>query len=812
MKKYILIFTLVFINVLNLFSQVDMNKLKQLQDEKNYYEAIKGYEQILLQDPYNKDALQNIINLYININDYTSALSYADRLIQIDSTSLSSLYILADIYKKLCEYDKAINIYDKIIKLSNNNIIDKSVVDDAQKQKNILEKYVYELNNPSILVNEFREVNSPKSEYGIYLYKDYLFVSKMISDKINYRTTQGYDNIYYVNLRTWNSDTTNFKKLDALNKPLATQGYISIDDAQELIYFTRCEGTPSKCHIYYSSYRGDPTNPSNPKKMIVKSEEFNEGHTTISRNGRTMIYTADYPDGFGKRDLYMITKTGNKWSKPINIGQNVNTENDEMFPYLYQDTILFFASDGHNSIGGLDIFMSTFTNNEWSKPKQLKFPINSGADDFNIQFFNKLNEGLFCSNRPGGSGFDDIYYFNGIPWDITYQGKVLSFNDKKPISGAQLILYYSNYIDTFYTDKNGFFSIDLDPNQHYNINISKDGFENIIEIFNPTLFKYTTPIYLNYTYELKQAKRIAVVEGKIIDNEKQIPSADHKVSLVSTKGYVDETKTNQEGYFKFENVPINNKYTVVASKDGYLSQSQEIDINNNKKINIDLSVEKVNKETEYLIENIYYDFDKATLKEESKKELDKLAQLLKLNPNLIVQINSYCDERGSDEYNLKLSQARAQAVVDYLISKGISTNRLIAKGWGKANPVVPNATSEEEHQLNRRTTFNIVKYEQFDHDNVISNISIDIVEGLKGTGNMIYTIQIAALSKPANNLEVWSCIYRLDPNVKIFEVRGNDGLYRYYAGEFDNATTAIEFKNKLVSIGYSDCFVKIIEK
>jgi len=88
----------------------------------------------------------------------------------------------------------------------------------------------------------------------------------MISDKINYRTTQGYDNIYFVNLRTWNSDTTNFKKLDALNKPLATQGYISIDDAHELIYFTRCEGTPSKCHIYYSSYRGDPTNPFTPKK------------------------------------------------------------------------------------------------------------------------------------------------------------------------------------------------------------------------------------------------------------------------------------------------------------------------------------------------------------------------------------------------------------------------------------------------------------------------------------------------------------------------------------------------------------------
>jgi outer membrane protein OmpA-like peptidoglycan-associated protein len=811
MNKYIFAFLLTLLSI-NLYSQVDLNKLKQLQDEKNYYEAINGYEKILQQDPYNKEALQKIIDLYININDYKSSLIYANRLVQIDTTSISSLNILADIYIRLCEYDKAINIYDKILTISKNNIVDKNIIDNAHKQKSILEKFIYEINNPSIQVNEFKELNSSNSEYGIYLYKDYLFVSKMISDKINYRTTQGYDNIYYVNLRTWNSDTTNFKKLDALNKPLATQGYISIDDAHELIYFTRCEGTPSKCHINYSNYRGDPTNPSKPKKMIVKSDEFNEGHTTISRNGRTLIYTADYPEGFGKRDLYMITKTGNKWSKPINLGQNVNTEYDEMFPYLYQDTILFFSSNGHNSIGGLDLFMSVFTNNEWSKPKQLKFPINSGADDFNIQFFNKLNEGLFCSNRPGGSGFDDIYYFKGIPWDFTYHGKVISYNDKKPISNAMLVLYSSNNIDTIFTDKYGSFSIDLDPNQYYNITISKSGFENIIEIFNPNLFKYTTPISLYYTYELKPAKRIAVVEGKIIDAEKQMPSADHKVSLVSTKGYVDETKTNEKGYFKFENVPINNKYNVVTSKDGYLTKSQEIDIKDNKNINIDIQVEQVNKETEYLIENIYYDFNKATLKEESKKELDKLAQLLKLNPNLIVQINSYCDERGNEEYNLKLSQARAQAVVDYLISKGISSNRLIAKGWGKANPVVPNATTEEEHQLNRRTTFNIVRYEKLAHDNVISNISSDIIEGISGTGNIIYTIQVAALSKPANNLEIWSSIYRLQPNIKIFEIKGNDGLYRYYVGEFNNAQDAIEFRNKLVSIGYTDCFVKIIEK
>lgn len=812
MKKYILIFILTFLNVLNLFSQVDINKLKQLENEKNYYEAIKGYEQILHQDPYNKEALQEIINLYKNINDYKSSLIYANKLVQIDSTSLSSLNILADIYKKLCEYEKAINIYDKILKLDKNNIIDKGVVDDAQKQKTILEKYIYELNNPSIQVNEFRELNSSNSEYGIYLYKDYLFVSKMISDKINYRTTQGYDNIYFVNLRTWNSDTTNFKKLDALNKPLATQGYISIDDAHELIYFTRCEGTPSKCHIYYSSYRGDPTNPFTPKKMIVKSEEFNEGHTTISRNGRTLIYTADYPEGFGKRDLYMITKIGNKWSKPINIGQNVNTENDEMFPYLYQDTILFFSSDGHNSIGGLDLFMSTFTNNEWSKPKQLKFPINSGADDFNIQFFNKLNEGLFCSNKPGGKGFDDIYSFTGIPWDITYEGKVSSI-DKKPLANVKIILYHDDVIDTFYTNEEAYFSINIDPNKSYNVIIQSEDYQDIIEVLSPDLFtqSFTTSIY--YNYELKPVTKITEIKGKVLDKENTKPSINHKVSLISKNGYVDENQTDDNGSFTFTNVPINNKYNIIVTKDGYITQSKEIEPKTNQKsYDLIFEVERATYDKEYKIENIYYDYNKANLKEESKKELDKLAQLLKLNPNLIVQINSYCDERGNEDYNLKLSQARAQAVVDYLISKRISPNRLIAKGWGKANPVVPNATTEEEHQLNRRTTFNIVKYEQLNHDNVISNISLDIVEGLKGKGNVIYTIQVAALSKPANNLEVWSSIYRLDPNIKIFEVRGDDGLYRYYVGEFDNAQAAIEYKNKLANIGYSDCFVKIIEK
>ena len=151
--------------------------------------------------------------------------------------------------------------------------------------------------------------------------------------------------------------------------------------------------------------------------------------------------------------------------------------------------------------------------------------------------------------------------------------------------------------------------------------------------------------------------------------------------------------------------------------------------------------------------------------------------------------------------------SRAQAVVDYLISKGISPNRLIAKGWGKTNPVIPNATTEEEHQLNRRTTFNIIQSDELFQHQVISSISPDIVEGIKGTGNLIYTVQIAALSKPVSNRDVWNNIYRINPNINIIEEKGKDNLYRYYVGEFKNAS-ALEFKNQLVKIGYTDCLLK----
>lgn len=250
MNRYIITFLFCSIAIF-LSGQTNLEKIKKLENEKNYYAAISGYEEILQQDPYNKEVLESMVNIYVDIGDYLSALNYCDKLIKLDSSSLKYLNIYAELNKRLCKYENALNIYKKIAEFQTYNLNDKNIIEKAKQEIVKLEKYINELVNPSIEVREFREVNSTNSEYGIYLYKDYLFLSKMISDKINLRTTQGYDNIYYVNLKTWESNPSNFKKLDALNKTLATQGYISIDDAHELIYFTRCEGMPSKCHLYY---------------------------------------------------------------------------------------------------------------------------------------------------------------------------------------------------------------------------------------------------------------------------------------------------------------------------------------------------------------------------------------------------------------------------------------------------------------------------------------------------------------------------------------------------------------------------------
>ena len=375
----------------------------------------------------------------------------------------------------------------------------------------------------------------------------------------------------------------------------------------------------------------------------------------VSMDGRWLYFSSNRPGGEGGLDLWQIEldETGMPVGEAINLGRPINSELDEQSPYFHEvSSTLFFSSNGHNSIGGLDIFKATFykDNAAYGKPVNMGKPINSSMDDSYIVWDDLLQKGFFASDRePCENGHCyDIYEVTNEPIKIALEGYVFDIETEEILANATLTFKDIDFkFDPFEikTDENGYYYKDLEQNQ---------------EIF----IKATMPKYF----------------------------AD--AASVSSKPITKTTTLMQDFYL----TPIS--------------------------------------EDEIELEGIEYDFDKATLRPKSKEILDELYNFLVFNGNLIIEINSHTDFRGSDSYNKDLSQRRAKSCVDYLISKGISKNRVKAIGYGesepnflkddKKKPILDSNgkriylteayikaeksedKQEEYHQRNRRTSFKVV--------------------------------------------------------------------------------------------------------
>lgn len=375
----------------------------------------------------------------------------------------------------------------------------------------------------------------------------------------------------------------------------------------------------------------------------------------VSLDGRKLYFSSDRPGGEGGLDLWFIEldEAGLPVGEAKNVGRPVNSELDEQSPFFHEaSSTLFFSSNGHNSIGGLDLFKASFSkeNKAFNAPENLGLPINSSMDDSYLIWDTFLNKGYFASDRAkceNGHCFD-IYEITNEPIRIALEGYVYDIKTEEILANANLKFKDIDFKFedfTIQTDENGYYYRELDQNQEIFIKASMSGY-----------------------------------------------FAD--ANSVSTKPITTTTTLIQDFYLR----PI---------------PSEEIEI-----------------------EGIEYDFDKATLRPESKEILDKLYEFLNINSNLIVEINSHTDNRGSDSYNMNLSKRRAQSCVDYLISKGIPKERLTAKGYGESQPnylkgsngkpVIGNDgkriyltkeyidaepsedVQEEYHQRNRRTSFKVV--------------------------------------------------------------------------------------------------------
>ena len=489
--------------------------------------------------------------------------------------------------------------------------------------------------------------------------------SKQSSDTYLW-TGRAYSDLFISNL---NASTSQVAEYDGSINTDDNEGTAVISPDGNMLAFTRCfigGSYDAWCKLMMSFRRDDAW--SEPQPFPFVKEKINYGQPAFAANGSTIFFSSDAPEGQGGHDLYFTQPDGKGgWLEPVNLGPMVNTIGQEQYPTVYKDT-LFYSSDQLAGLGGLDIFKTYLdARGQWVPPINLRAPINSGNDDFGfvVDTFNKPGKGIlmtgyFTSSREGPARNDEIYSFSlsGIAKDTN---AVVVVKDKKK---EEKIIDQKLFI--------------------------------VIRVMEPE-------------YEVKDDPNSRKLGKRPLPNGPIIQS----IALMDERFVTDEL-----GQILLK-LDWNKNYVFTARYRDHLAETYTLNTAEVKRdslqpittINHTMVLEPVFKNKEIVLENIFYDYDQWVIRDDAKPSLNNLSNTMKANPAIRIQLSSHTDCRGTDEYNLDLSQKRAQAAVDYLKSTGIPPARLQAQGYGESNPALIcecEKCTEDQHQKNRRTTFKII--------------------------------------------------------------------------------------------------------
>jgi outer membrane protein OmpA-like peptidoglycan-associated protein len=465
-----------------------------------------------------------------------------------------------------------------------------------------------------------------------------------------------------------------------------------------------------KLKIYTATKTGNSW--SEPVAFSFNSDEYNTAHPALSKDGSILYFASDRPGGSGGMDLWKCDWDGTSWSNPINLGDRINTPANELFPCKAANGDLYFSSNGHYGLGGLDLYIVEGE----AAPQNLGSPINSSDDDFGISLLTDQNSGYFTSNRKSQELNDDIYYFKKQCADTEI--KIVDESTGIVLADAQVTVIENGVeksIET--TDSTGVLKLCLNPLHDYEFRAKKTNYKESISTLKGAQIAASSLAGEDITLELaKMASKEITLAGRVFNQDDKSGVANQVVTLKNfSTGETVTASSDEKGNYSFK-LAADQKYEVYTERKdcgdvkepfstGYVTEA--------KTISIDLPL--LCKGDIVQIDNIYYDYNKSIIRPDAALELDKVVALLQKYPAMTIQLRSHTDARGKDTYNLDLSGARAKSAREYIVSKGIADSRITAKGFGETelknqcgNDV---KCSEEEHAINRRTEFKILSME-----------------------------------------------------------------------------------------------------
>jgi peptidoglycan-associated lipoprotein len=614
MNRY---FFLLLVLVTCLLSSCKTAKLKDAveRDERGeYFEAAQIYRKVYQKTSSKQPHLRGSIAFYMaecfrKVNNPSRALTGYTNSIRFNYADSTAIFYQAKTLHKLGRYKDAEKQYKAFLELVPNHLLSKNGIIGCELAPD------WRKNPTKYVVKRMDKFNSRDGEFSPMFYGseyDQLYFTSsrkgVLGEDEKSPITGVRNNDFFV---VKQDDRKQWLKPERLESGINTEldeGTASFTVDGSRMYYTYCpqeEDVSRSAEIRISNRAGAEWGPGE-KAGIFRDSMAMAAHPAVGADGY-LYFVSDVMGGYGGKDIWRIPLDAIGFSYPENLGPEINTPGDEMFPYMRSDSILYFSSDGHPGMGGLDIFKATMTNRGKWRVENMQAPINSMGDDFGITFMGKKETGFFSSNRNDARGADHLYSF------------------------------------------------DL-----------------------PGVYAY--------------------LEGWVLDrDEMEIPGA--MVRIVGKDGTNQRMFTRGDGTYVMEVTP-GMEYVMMGSAPEFLNQKQTLvvpHIEESETFYVDFYLPSISKPV--LIENIFYDFNRATLRPESKEALDEVVTMLADNPNITIELMAHTDRIGSDAYNENLSQRRAQSVVDYLIRAGIDPERLEAKGYGKTTPKMVTKSLAEQYDF-----------------------------------------------------------------------------------------------------------------
>lgn len=641
------------------WAQTEADFLKKADHQfklNKHKDALENYEKAYALNADNLKTNYRIGILYLDGNYKYKSLPYLEKVLNEEKKPEPDFYkYLGLAYHFAHRFDEAEVNYKKFREVA---------VDLDQTEKAWLERKIQECNNGRLymankrnleIVNLGEQINTPYPDYAPIISTN---ESCMIFTSRRKGSTGGeldenddyYEDIYisYKVDGVWQKAKS---VGDNVNTPYNEAGIGFSKNGQEIFIYNHDGGGD----IYYSMFKPDSslTDPL-PIKGKVNGKHTFESAATISSDGKRLFFTSDRPGGFGSEDIYYADlMPDGTWGKPVNMGDKINTAESEEGPFLdFDDKTLYFSSTAHEGMGGYDIYKTVYDkkNDTWSEAVNMGYPVNSADDDLFFTLSGDGSHGYFSSGKPNGFGEKDIYMIVMPPRDD--REELL-----EKMRAMNLIVRSTK-------------KLEADSN----------------------------------TYELQISIKDEET-GEILEAE----------LLLSSKEFTDKAPSdkNSTAYLYTVNSTKEQKYTLVVKKKGFAFATVNFVLTKYEgkmqEVKIPIKMSKAKPGTLVQLHNIYYDFNQYVLRETSYPSLNNLLEFLKEHPSVKIEVRSHTDSKGSAEYNLALSQKRAQSVVNYMKSNGIHEKRIKAKGYGERLPLVSNDDEEEGRELNRRTEFKIIK-------------------------------------------------------------------------------------------------------